>query len=404
MDTGVPSSRELPIKQIDVNTDTRDVLAHARKYATKHDFNDVFVVDIDSHHMEIESWRDVLKHATNPVLRQYAENFAAFPGAPPFGLNGDFGLLYQDVGGRIPHQTAQKEVVEEDSVHRHVTLARRAYESFGIDYQVLFPTPMLLLGMHPQPEMEVYLSEAYNHWLIENVLEKDDRLKTMLFLPFNNPKECLRYVDEFGDKTGVVGFMVTSVRYKPVHHDDYMRLYHVLEERGLALGFHAAYNWHDEWMRQINRFGAMHALSFVWCNVVHMTNWVWNGLPERFPKLRPLWIESGLAWLPWLMQRLDHQYMMRSSEAPLLKHPPGDYIREMFFSCQPMETDYPEAVECTFKMINAKTQLLYASDWPHWDFDTPSVIWDLPFLDEEAKRNILGLNAARLFGLDTNVR
>ncbi len=49
--------------------------------------------------------------------------------------------------------------------------------------------------------------------------------------------------------------------------------------------------------------------------------------------------------------------------------------------------------------INAETQLLYASDWPHWDFDSPASIWDLPFLSEQAKRNILGGNANRIFGL-----
>ncbi len=49
--------------------------------------------------------------------------------------------------------------------------------------------------------------------------------------------------------------------------------------------------------------------------------------------------------------------------------------------------------------INAETQLLFASDWPHWDFDPPSSITTLPFLSEQAKRNILGLNAARLFNL-----
>jgi predicted TIM-barrel fold metal-dependent hydrolase len=50
-------------------------------------------------------------------------------------------------------------------------------------------------------------------------------------------------------------------------------------------------------------------------------------------------------------------------------------------------------------MINAETQLLFSSDWPHFDFDTPGVIYDIPFLSEQAKRNILGLNACRLFGL-----
>ena len=51
-------------------------------------------------------------------------------------------------------------------------------------------------------------------------------------------------------------------------------------------------------------------------------------------------------------------------------------------------------------MINAETQLLYASDYPHWDMDLPSVIHDLPFLSPQAKRNILGENARKLFKLD----
>jgi hypothetical protein len=134
--------------------------------------------------------------------------------------------------------------------------------------------------------------------------------------------------------------------------------------------------------------------------MVHMTNWVLNGIPERFPKLKTIWIESGLAWLPFMMQRLDNEYLMRVSEAPLLKRLPSEYIREMYFSCQPMERTDPELLQSTLKAIRAETQLLYASDWPHWDFDMPSVIWDLPFLSDQAKRNILGINAARLFNLD----
>ncbi len=44
--------------------------------------------------------------------------------------------------------------------------------------------------------------------------------------------------------------------------------------------------------------------------------------------------------------------------------------------------------------------MLYASDWPHQDFDLPSTIFDLPFLSERAKRNILGENALKLFNLE----
>ena len=65
-----------------------------------------------------------------------------------------------------------------------------------------------------------------------------------------------------------------------------------------------------------------------------------------------------------------------------------------------MEANNLKALECTFDMIKAETQLLYASDWPHFDFDLPQEITDLPFLSEQAKRNFLGLNAARIVNLD----
>ena len=113
----------------------------------------------------------------------------------------------------------------------------------------------------------------------------------------------------------MVGFMVTSPRYKPVHDNAYMKTYALLEEMGKPISFHAAYNWNDQSLAMTNRFISVHALGFMWFNMVHMTNWVINGMPERFPKLKVMWIESGLTWAYCLMQRLDHSYMMRTSDA-----------------------------------------------------------------------------------------
>ena len=138
----------------------------------------------------------------------------------------------------------------------------------------------------------------------------------------------------------------------------------------------------------------------MWFNMIHMTNWVINGLPVRFPKLKVMWIESGLTWAASLMQRLDHSFMMRTSDAPLLKEKPSHYMQQMFYSTQPMEIpDDKSVMQSTFKMINAETQLVWSSDYPHWDFDLPSTIYDLPFLSEKGKHNILGGTAARLFKL-----
>jgi len=389
-----PQVTELP--KITVHSDTRDILAHATR---ERETDDYFIVDVDAHVMETAFWSELTDRIDNDVYRQMAKAFRDRGGSPPGLLNATPGMLYQDVFGRIPHQQRLAEAVPAGRTHPQVTLVQRAMDSMGIDYMVVFPTPMLVLGMHPQAEVEVAIGNAFNRWLVEEILPQEPRIKAMLYLPFNHPEACVEVVERYGDAPGVIGFTVTSTRFRPVHHDSYMPLYAAMEATGKPFGFHSGFHWGDQSMQQCNRFISMHALSFVHFNLVHLTNWLINGLPERFPRLKVIWIESGLAWVPFLMQRLDSEFMMRSSEAPLLRKPPSEYIKEMYFTSQPLERSNMNLTEATFAAINADTQLLFASDWPHWDFDLPSSITTLPFLDAEAKRNILGLNAARIFNL-----
>ena len=161
---GIPQM--LPAQVIDTSTDSREILRHARNAALRRKLQDWFIVDVDAHHVETVSWSEVVQYIEDPVIRDQALHFHKDRlGAPPYGLNGDLGLRYQSVGGRIPHQDGLREKIEDVSVHRDVTLTRRAMDSLGVDNMVVFPTPMLFLGLHPQPEMEVWLSRAYNKWM-----------------------------------------------------------------------------------------------------------------------------------------------------------------------------------------------------------------------------------------------
>jgi predicted TIM-barrel fold metal-dependent hydrolase len=384
-------------------TDSYEILARATRQAAERGLDKYFIVDADSHIGDGLAWAEVLKFVENETVRDAAMFFGGGTGRSAF-LNDTPGLQHQHAGGRIPHGAHLREPIADKSVPREVALSRKAMDCMALDYQVFFPSALLFLGMHPQREIEAELATAYNRWIVEQVLPHEPRMKAMLYLPFNTPEAAEATVQRFLGAPGVVGFLVTSTRYQPVHANEYMRLYAMLEEAGMPIGFHAHHNWHNEYTRHLNRFLSMHAISFVLSNMVHLTNWVVNGLPVRFPKLKVLWIESGLAWLPFLMQRLDHEYLMRVSEAPLLKRLPSEYIAEMYYTMQPMEATNLKLLEGTFEAIRADTQLLYASDWPHWDFDVPAKVFDLPFLDERAKRNILGLNASRVFNLPVPAR
>jgi predicted TIM-barrel fold metal-dependent hydrolase len=376
--------------------DTRTLLRNAVDQAIDRHYEDFFIADVDSHHYETEAFKEIAGYIENPVLRHEA----LFQGMARGGITSETGS-YQELAGRITRYPMRKAERVPPVPHRDITLMERWMDAIGVDTAIMFPTPMLNLANCPRAEVEVELARAYNRWLCETILAEDPRIKSMLYLPFHDPDASYRMVQEFGDRKGVVGFMVTSTHYRKNYENPYMRTYAALEERGLPLGFHAAFTWADQSLALTNRFMAVHGLGFTWCNMLHMTNWLVNGMPERFPKLKTVWIESGLAWIPFLMQRLDNEFMMRTSDAPLLKRKPSDYMREMFYSSQPMEmVDNRKALEVTFEMINAETQLLYSSDYPHWDMDLPSVIYDQPFLSDAAKRNILGGNAQRLFGLE----
>ena len=392
MDLIAERGRRVTVEELN----TTKLLAHAAEQAKARNYKEMLIVDCDAHHYENENFGEILPYMENDVFRQLTLSGRAK--ARHSVVPGQVG--YQDMGGRVTRYPLRSSEKTSPDRSRDVELGERWMDAMGVDYSCLFPTGMLNVGLHPQKEMENDLCWAYNRWLTEKVLpEAGGRMYSMLAMPFSDPDECLRHVEVFGHRKHVAGFMVTTVRTLPVHDNAYMKVYRAMEERGLGLAFHSGPNWAEPVFKSCNRFISVHALGFTFYNILHMTNWLVNGLCERFPKLKVVWIEAGLAWLPFLMQRLDHEYMLRPSECPLLKKKPSDYMRDMFYSSQPMEIQDMEAMECTFRMINAETQLLYASDYPHWDFDLPSTIYDLPFLTDRARHNILGGTAARLFNL-----
>ena len=386
-----PAFRDLAQKEFDTTT----LLKNAATQRDARGYDDFMIVDVDSHHYETEAFQEIANYIENPILRHEAK----YQGMARGGLGSPDGS-YQELGGRITRYPGRKIEKVPPTPHRDITLMKRWMDAMGVDVACMFPTPMLNLAACPRVEVEVALAAAYNKWLCDTILDEEPRIRSMLYLPFHDPEACYKTVQEFGKRKGVIGFMVTATHYRGNWDNAYAKTYAAIQEMNLPLAFHAAFSWADPGLALTNRFIGVHALGFAWHNMLHMTNWVTNGMPERFPRLKTIWIESGLAWLPFLMQRLDNEYMMRTSDVPSLKRKPSEYMRDMFFTTQPMEmVDNRKALELTFEMIKADTQLVYASDYPHWDMDLPSTIYDLPFLNEQSKRNILGANAMNLFNI-----
>jgi uncharacterized protein len=372
-----------------------DILAKARLQADERGLDDVFIVDADAHHYELNSWAEVVEYIPDPIVRNLGRNpRPGRPGLipPPLGTTDTVGRLMR---GR-PELPA-------GDAHPDIAATCDHMDAMGVDVSLVVPSLMQFLGLHPQANTELNIAYAYNEWLVEKIIPESPRIRPFLYLPFNTPDGCEKMIDRFGDAKSTAGFMISSTRYRAVHDNAYMRTYAMLEERGLPLAFHSGHDWLERPTDLVTRFLSVYAMSGAQFNMLHMTNWIVSGLPERFPKLDLVWMEAGLAWLPYLMQRLDSNFAMRSSEAPALKRRPSDYMRDMYYTSHPIEATGDEAgmeaLEHIFKRIDAPNRLMWASGFPQWNFDTPSALWDLPFLDDATRRGILGGTAKQLFGL-----
>jgi len=125
-----------------------------------------------------------------------------------------------------------------------------------------------------------------------------------------------------------------------------------------------------------------------------------GGVFERFPKLSIAYLESGVGWVPYMMDRLDEEVEKRAAEeAPYLTKLPSEYIASgrIFFGIECGEKTIPDGVRWGLDHT-----LLYSSDYPHWDGDWPHTVnkvRERKDLSDDIKRKILHDNGARFYRL-----
>jgi uncharacterized protein len=132
----------------------------------------------------------------------------------------------------------------------------------------------------------------------------------------------------------------------------------------------------------------------------HLVSLVCHGTFEKFRDLRVVLIEGGVCWLPGLLWRLDANYKALRMEVPWLRRLPSEYVHEhVRLTTQPLERpDSTRDLRAVLDTIGPE-MLLFATDYPHWDFDNP---FFLPARDDW-KEQILDGNARRWYRLGAKV-
>jgi predicted TIM-barrel fold metal-dependent hydrolase len=131
-----------------------------------------------------------------------------------------------------------------------------------------------------------------------------------------------------------------------------------------------------------------------------LTNLVCEGVFSAIPELRIVLTESGVAWSASVGWALDSAWEVLREDVPPLDRKPSELLEEhVWFTTQPIEEpDNPQEFAQMLEHASLSGRLLFATDYPHWDFDSPSQA--LPrSLPDDVRRKILAGNAAELYGL-----
>jgi predicted TIM-barrel fold metal-dependent hydrolase len=253
-------------------------------------------------------------------------------------------------------------------------------------------------GNYQNAEQSIAMCRAVNDWQVAEWTSKDERLKGSILAAYEHGADAVAEIDRLAGDPNFVQVFLLSRTAQPLGNRGYWPIYEAACRADLPVGIHAFGNsgfpftssgWPSYYVEEM----AGHAQS---CQS-QVTSLVLEGVFEAFPTLRVVFIESGFAWLPSLSWRLDAHWRKLKSENPALKLLPSQYIRDhVWVTTQPMEE--PERPRHLIDLIEwvGWDRVLYASDYPHWDFDDPAQVLPGGGTDEQRRKLFLD-NALALY-------
>jgi uncharacterized protein len=273
-------------------------------------------------------------------------------------------------------------------------------DRYDIEFGVL--TPMLGAGEQLDLERGAALASAINDWQAAEWLDPEPRLRASINVAYEDGQLSAQEIHRMAGDRRFVQVLLLVRTAEPLGRRKYWPIYEAAAEHELPVGIHFG-----GWSRGPNTgvgYGSYYIEDTVGMATAfadQLTSLVCEGVFERFPGLKVVLIEGGIAWLAPLMWRLDRAWSLLRSEAPRLTRPPSELIRErVFATTQPIdEPSRPQDFAVMLEQMDMDGHILFATDYPHWDFDAPDRALP-PSVAPAQREAILRGNAHALYRLD----
>jgi len=248
---------------------------------------------------------------------------------------------------------------------------------YGVEYAILNPSSTLQYGLSPEPDFACAVVSAINDVTVNDWLPADPRYRGSIVVSASDPLQAAKEIHRLGEHPGMVQVLMGSGARFPYGQRIYNPIYEAASAYNLpvaihpgsegvgvagpptASGYPSSYlEWHT---------------NLVGSYIAHAISLLTEGTFVKFPNLKFILVEGGIAWLPALMWRLDKNWKALRMTVPWVERPPSEYAYEHFrLTTQPMEEpDKPEHLKAVLDMFPADKMVMFSSDYPHWDGDTP---------------------------------
>jgi predicted TIM-barrel fold metal-dependent hydrolase len=281
----------------------------------------------------------------------------------------------------------------------------------GVDVEIVFPTTGLLCWATPDTVFAQAMCTAWNRWahgqVGEHMQGATPTIVPMACIAAGAQQEAMREI-EWAASNGYRGVCLGNApTYGPtepgkLQYNDpsFEPMWSLIEETGMAITFHVSTGKDPRAVG--GRGGAI--INYV-CHSMETTieplvQMITSGVFERHPNLHAGLVESGIGFVPWLLETMDHAYRAHHFWVrPVIPDLPSEYFRRNCFAT--FQEDH--AGLATVEPDGLVDNMLWANDYPHhegvWPHSAESIERQMGHLSDDARAKILGLNAARIFGI-----